>query len=54
MKIHIDASGTQWYFRIVSSNGKVLAHSERYSNYADAKHAAELIKSQAGSAQIVG
>ena len=39
-----------YYFRIVASNGRVLCHSENYSNKADAIAAVTLIKVNAASA----
>lgn len=54
MKFEIKSSSNgQWYFRIVSSNGNVLAHSETYWNRTDCQHAAGLVKYQAGTAPIV-
>lgn len=54
MKFEIKPSSNgQWYFRIVSSNGNVLAHSETYWNRSDCRNAASLIKYQAGAAPIV-
>lgn len=53
MKFEIHrASGGQYYWRIVASNGQVLATSETYYNKIDAQTAAESVRSQAGSAQI--
>lgn len=53
MKFEIHrASGGQYYWRIVASNGQVLATSETYYNRTDAQAAAESVKSQAGSAPI--
>lgn len=46
------ASGGQYYWRIVASNGQVLATSETYYNKADAQSAAESVRAYAGSAQI--
>jgi len=46
------ASGGQYYWRIVASNGQVLATSETYYNKADAQSAAESVRSSVGSAQI--
>jgi uncharacterized protein YegP (UPF0339 family) len=48
------ASGGQYYWRIVGSNGQVLATSETYYNEADAQRAAELVRSQMASAPIYG
>jgi uncharacterized protein YegP (UPF0339 family) len=52
MKFKVISSGYQWYFNIVSSNGNVLATSERYHNRTDAVHAAQLIMNQAAAATI--
>jgi uncharacterized protein YegP (UPF0339 family) len=46
------ASGGQYYWRIVASNGQVLATSETYYNKADAQSAAESVRSNAGSAPV--
>jgi len=46
------ASGGQYYWRIVASNGQVLATSETYYNKADAQHAAELVRSSSVTAPI--
>ena len=46
------ASGGQYYWRIVASNGQVLATSETYYNKADAQSAAESVRLHAGSAPI--
>ncbi len=42
----------QYYFTVVASNGKTLAHSETYHNKTDATHAANVIKSEAGSGTV--
>lgn len=52
MKITIQKSKDQWYFRILAGNGKVLAHSETYHNHKDCEHAALLIKANALLATI--
>ena len=44
----------QWYFKIVASNNRTLAHSESYWNRSDVVSAARLIISQAGSGSIEG
>jgi uncharacterized protein YegP (UPF0339 family) len=46
------AAGGQYYWRIVASNGQVLATSETYYNKADAQSAAESVKQSAASAPI--
>jgi uncharacterized protein len=46
------ASGGQYYWRIVASNGQVLATSETYYNKADAQSAAESVRSNAGSSPV--
>lgn len=53
MKFYINRSGTQYYVTFVASNGATIAHTERYTTKANAKNAAELIKSQGGSASII-
>lgn len=52
MKFKILKSGSQYYFNIISSNGQVLATSERYYNKSDAKSTAESIKKNAAYATI--
>jgi uncharacterized protein YegP (UPF0339 family) len=42
----------QWYFRIRSSNGKVIAQSEGYHNKQDCIDTAMLIKHEIGKAEI--
>ena len=44
------ASTGQYSFRIVASNGKILAHSEQYVDKRSAHEAIDLIKSEAASA----
>lgn len=46
------ASGGQYYWRIVASNGQVLATSETYYNKADAQSAAESVRAYAASAPV--
>lgn len=43
----------QYYFHIVASNGKILAHSQRYNNYEDCLHAAKLIMHNSATAELV-
>lgn len=50
-EIHDSANG-QFYWRIVASNGRVLATSETYHNKSDAESAARSVKVSAGSAAI--
>ena len=47
------AANGQYYFTIRASNGQVLATSETYVSKQSARHAAELVKAEAGSAVIV-
>ncbi len=42
-----------YYWRIVASNGNVLASSEMYVNKADARSAAESVKSGAAATTVV-
>ena len=44
------ASTGQYSFRIVASNGKILAHSEQYVDKRSAQEAIDSIKSNAASA----
>lgn len=46
------SNNNQFYFRIVSSNGRTLAHSETYNNRSDCEHAVELIRSEAGNSKV--
>lgn len=48
------STNKQWFFRIVASNGKTLAHSENYWNRSDAVHAAQLIINNAAGGKIDG
>ncbi len=43
----------QFWFRIVSSNGQILASSELYKQKASAHNAIESIQAQAGSAPVI-
>jgi uncharacterized protein YegP (UPF0339 family) len=47
------SSNGQFYFTVEAANRKVLATSETYWNKGDCRHAAELIKSNAGGASIL-
>jgi uncharacterized protein YegP (UPF0339 family) len=51
-EIH-DSTNGQYYWTIVASNGRTLATSETYWNKADAKSAAQSVKSNAASAPIL-
>jgi uncharacterized protein YegP (UPF0339 family) len=42
-----------WYFRVVATNGQVVAQSEGYSRRLDAKETAEGLKAQLPRAPIV-
>ena len=54
MTFELDRSNNgQYYFRIVASNSKTLAHSETYVAKSDALHAINLIKREASSAPVV-
>jgi uncharacterized protein YegP (UPF0339 family) len=54
MTFHIEKrKDGQWYFRIVASNYKTLAHSEGYWNKADAENAAYVIIREAGSGRVI-
>jgi uncharacterized protein YegP (UPF0339 family) len=53
VEFRIMPSGSQWYFKIVSSNGNTLAHSENYWNQSDAVSAAQSIINEARYAKIV-
>jgi uncharacterized protein YegP (UPF0339 family) len=48
----LKSTNAQWFFRIVSSNGNILAHSETYWNKSDARSAAQTIINEAGSGRI--
>ena len=47
------SSNWQFYWRIVASNGQVLAHSETYAAKASAVSAAQSVQSAAGVAPII-
>lgn len=47
------SSQQPYYFKIVASNGRILASSETYVNKADAKSAIDLIKTHCSSASVV-
>lgn len=56
MKFEIYRSGIifrEWRFRVISSNGRILASSEGYKNHADAEDAVWSIKHTAGSAPVI-
>jgi len=56
MKFEIRKSNKKdepYYWRIVAGNGNVLASSETYVNKADARSAAQSVKTNAGAATIV-
>ena len=42
----------RWRWRIVATNGQVLAHSEAYSNRADAVTAIEIVRDNAYAAPL--
>ena len=46
------ASGGQYYWRILATNGQVLATSESYYNKADALSAVESVRRDAAGAQV--
>lgn len=53
MKFEIDKSqNDQYFFRIVSSNGKTLAHSETYHNLNDCENAVQLIRNWASNSTV--
>ncbi|WP_284292722.1 YegP family protein [Luteimicrobium album] len=43
----------QYWFRIVASNGNILASSEQYAQKSSAVSAVESIKQRAGDAEVV-
>lgn len=47
------ASGGQYYWRIMATNGQVLAVSETYYNKRDAQAAAELVQREATDARVL-
>lgn len=56
MKFEIRNSNSEtqpYYWRIVASNGNVLAASETYVNKADAKSAVDSVIANAGTATVV-
>lgn len=53
MRFEIDKSqNNQYFFRIVASNGKILAHSETYYNLNDCENAVQLIRNGASSSLV--
>jgi uncharacterized protein YegP (UPF0339 family) len=55
MKIVITRNGLfkqKWSFKIVSKNGKTLAHSEKYNNRVDMVSAIDLIQQGAAGCEI--
>ncbi len=51
--IHMSAKNGQFWFRVVASNGQILATSEMYKAKASAENAIESIKKSAGSAPVI-
>lgn len=51
-EIHDTANG-QFYWRVVASNGEVLAHSETYVHKADAESAIRRVQIGAATAKVV-
>ena len=45
--------GSEFYVTFVGKNGEIIAHTENYNQKASATHAANLIKQQAGAADII-
>lgn len=43
MKAKVKRSGSQYFVRVVASNGTTLAHSENYWNKSDALNCARII-----------
>jgi hypothetical protein len=43
----------QWYWRFKANNGEIVAVSESYTSRASALHGANVVKEQAGNAEIV-
>jgi uncharacterized protein len=52
-EIHKSAAAQPYRWRIVASNGQVLATSENYATKQSAKSACESVQKSAGSAEIV-
>lgn len=55
LKMKFEISGSkdgQYFFRIKSSNGEILAHSEGYHNLTDCHNAIELIQKGAETAEV--
>lgn len=53
MKFQILRSGAEFYWKIVSDNGNVMAHSENYKNRVDAVTACLTVIKEAAEAQLV-
>lgn len=48
MTARIKRSGSQYFVRVVASNGAILAHSENYVNKSDAVNCARIISGGGG------
>jgi uncharacterized protein YegP (UPF0339 family) len=53
MKFKIKSSGDQFYLVLQANNGETLGHTENYTRKETAEHCAEILKAQAGEAQIL-
>jgi uncharacterized protein YegP (UPF0339 family) len=53
MKFKIKASGDQFYLVMRAKNGETLGHTENYSRKETAQRCAEILKAEAGEAEIV-
>jgi len=48
----LQSSNGQWFFRVVSTNGNTLCHSETYWNYTDCYSAAQIVQRGGGRCQV--
>ena len=48
----LPSTNRQWYWRIVASNGQILAHSETYTSAQSCRDAIAVVKAGAASAPI--
>jgi uncharacterized protein YegP (UPF0339 family) len=53
MKLKIKASGDQFYLVMQAKNGETLGHTENYTRKETAQRCAEILKAEAGEAQIL-
>lgn len=52
-EVYMSSKSKEWYFRLVSSNGQIVAKSEGYTTKAAALKTIESIKEKVSSATVV-